>query len=498
VARDSRAMTPLYERMGMRVGRVLGSEAAPDQRNAAYRCDVTYLTPRELAFDYLRDRRILGGAGPLGRRVARIGRRLESGLRQRGLHFAIVDEADDVLLDQARMPFVLSRIVDRSAGSAQIKAALALARSCVENRDYIPSRPGSLPLLTQEGAERVRASADRAAIWSRSNDCLASVKTALLALHDLRLDVDYVIRDGNLEIVNIPTGRRSPDQSFERGLQQLLEAKEGLEVSTPAEGATRIAGQALFRRYRRLCGMTGTARESRGEFWRVYGLPFVRVPLRRPTRRVAGELHCHLDDTARDEALFSKVEETSAAGRPVLVGTGSVEASRRIAESLAQRGVEVQLLNAAEDADEASVIARAGEVGRVTVATNMAGRGTDILLAPEVAENGGLHIICARVGDSRRADRQLLGRCGRQGDPGSFEFMLSLGDASFARELPGPLLRWAREQTTRTGKLNARIARTLLWRVQSAEEKRAEAARRALLEMQSERDQLLAFAGKSE
>ena len=498
VARDSQAMGPLYERMGLRVGRVLGNEMASDRRSAAYRCDVTYLTPRELAFDYLRDRGILGDAGPLGRRVARIGRQLDPGLRQRGLRFAIVDEADDVLLDQARMPFVLSRVVDGNDSSERTHAALALARRCVETRDYVPSRPGALPLLTEEGEERIWASRDQAAMWSRSSDCLASVKTALFALHELRLDVDYVIRDGAIEIVNLPTGRRSPDQSFERGLHQLLEAKEGLDVSTPAEGAARIAGQALFRRYRRLCGMTGTAMESRGEFWRVYGLPVVRVPLRRPTCRLAGELQCHLDDAARDEAIFSKVQEISAAGRPVLVGTGSVEASRRIADSLTERGIEAQLLNATNDAEEASVIARAGEFGRVTVATNMAGRGTDIVLGPEVAAIGGLHIIYARLGESRRADRQLFGRCGRQGDPGSFELILSLGDSSFAGELPGPLLRWARDRAVRTGKLNARFARVLLWGVQTAEEKRAEAARRALLVMQSGRDQLLAFAGKSE
>lgn len=498
VSRDAEAMRPLYEGMGLRVGRVLGSEPDVEQRMAAYRCDVTYLTPRELAFDYLRDRRMLGGAGPLGRRVARIGARLDGGLRQRGLHFAIVDEADDVLLDQAQTPFTLTRASSDTDARARTHAALALAKNCVAEKDYAKSKAGSGPLLTTDGAMRVWAIGESTGLWRLSNDCLSAVQSALLAIHELKRDVDYVVRDDAIEIVDSPTGRRIPEQRFERGLHQLLEAKEGVGVSAASEGDRRIPGQALFRRYRRLSALTGTASEARGELWRVYGLPVVRVPLRRPSRRIAGALECHLDEASRDEAIYSKVEAVSGTGRPVLVGTRSVEESRRIADGLAARGVEAFVLNAADDAGEASIISRAGDAARVTVATNMAGRGTDIQLPLEVAQKGGLHIVCTRVGESRRIDRQLIGRCARQGDRGSFETVISLADPSFVERVPGPVLTRIRDWAVKKGILRPWVAQILRWSVQTAEEKRSESARRALLVLQSGRDQLLAFAGKSE
>jgi len=498
VARDAQAMTPLFDWMGLSVGRILEDESDPNDRSAAYGCDVTYLTPRELAFDYLRDRRVLGEAGPLGRRVARIGRRLECGLLQRGLRFAIVDEADDVLLDQARTPFVLSRVVGGGSSEARTHAAIALARDCVEGRDYAFSGVRPKPLLTEAGAARVVSPGEGTKLWSQSSDLLLSVETALFAINKLTRDVDYVVRDDAVEIVNAPTGRRGPDQSFEQGLHQMLEAKEGLNVSERAEGAARIAGQTLFRRYIRISAMSGSACEARGEFWRVYGLPVVRVPLRRPSNRILGDLQCHLRDVDRDEAIVSRVEAASSAGRPVLVGTGSVEDSRRVAKLLEIRGFANQLLNAADDAEEGEIIAHAGEAGRITVATNIAGRGTDILLDSEARRSGGLHVICTRVGESRRVDRQLQGRCGRQGDPGCFDRILSLEDPAFAERLPAPLLRWARATTTRMETLQPRVAQILLWGTQMAEERRAEAARRALLGQQSRRDGLLAFAGTSE
>jgi preprotein translocase subunit SecA len=324
------------------------------------------------------------------------------------------------------------------------------------------------------------------------------VERALFALHCLARDVDYVLRDGAVEIVDAPTGRRRPQHNFDRGLHQFLEAKEGLDVSAVSEGLARIAGQALFRRYRRLAAMTGTAAEARAELRCVYGLPVVRVPLRRRPRREVCALQCHFDGVGQTEAILARVDAERRAGRPVLVATGSVEDSRRMTAALQEHGIEAQLLNAADDAEEARVVAQAGQAGRVTVATNMAGRGTDIVLAPEVAQCGGLHVVCARVGESRRVDRQLLGRCGRQGDPGSFEMIVCLGDPRFEDNLPTRLFRWAHRRAARTGILPPLIAQALLWGAQIAEERRAGAARRTLLVWQSQWDQLLAFAGNSE
>jgi preprotein translocase subunit SecA len=498
VARDAGSMAPIYARLGLRVGRVLGSEPDRSQRTAAYRCDVTYLTPRELAFDYLRDRRDLGDAGPLVRRVERIGRPAALGLRQRGLHFALIDEADDVLLDQASTPFVLSQAANRPAAQATLREAMRMARTCREGEDFCRSTPGASPVLTEDAEFRIRAEAEASGIWAKSSESVDAVRVAVLAIHGLTRDVDYVVHDGSVEIVNAPTGRRAPDQSFERGLHQFLELKEGLEPTASSSGSARIAGQSLFRRYRHMGAMTGTASDARGELWRIYGLPVVRVPLQRPSMRVAVGLACHVDEASQHEAIFARVATIHASGRPVLVGTGSIEASRRIAGGLIDRGIEPHVLNAADDAEEATIIAAAGAPGQVTVTTNLAGRGTDIALPPEAARRGGLHVICTRVGESRRVDRQLIGRCARQGDPGSFESILSLEDDVLADRLPAGVLAWLRERSGESGKLNSRLAQLLLWTVQMAEERRAEAARRTLLEIQCGRDQLLAFAGKSE
>jgi preprotein translocase subunit SecA len=498
VERDARAMAPLYLRMGLRVGRIQARETDAELRGAAYDCDVTYLTPSELAFDYLRDRTLLRDAGPLGRRVARIGCRLEHGVRQRGLHFAIVDEADDVLLDQACTPFVLSQAGSGGDASSRARAAMFFARTCVAERDYQWVRPGGSPRLTEQGAAQVMSSGERTGLWSRPSECREWVERALFALNCLVRDVDYVLRDGDIEIVDSATGRRSPQHSFERGLHQLLEAKEELDVSAVSTGQARVAGQALFRRYQRLGAMTGTAAEARSELWRVYGLPVVRVPLRCGLQREVIAQQCHVDDVAQAEAIFARVEAVCSAGRPVLVATGSVDASRQMAAALQQRGIETQLLNAADDAEEARVISQAGRAGRVTVTTNMAGRGTDIALTPEVAQRGGLHVVCARVGESRRVDRQLLGRCGRQGDPGSFETIVSLEDPCFEHNLPLRLFQWARNRALQAGILSPRITGVLLWSVWFSEERRAEVGRRALLDLEQHLEQMLAFAGKME
>lgn len=498
VGRDASAMKPLYEGLGLSVGQVLEADSDLHQRKDAYRSDVTYLTPRELAFDYLRDRRILGSAGPLGRRVARIGRRLDGVLRQRGLHFAVVDEADDVLLDQARTPFVLSQELRGDREGLRARTALALSRECVAGRDFVEHVSKNSIRLTDSGLAGVLAQGGPPGVWARSGEMREWVETALCATTRLHRDVDYLVRDGEIEIVDSSTGRRVPDQKFGHGLHQILELKEGLHPSASSEGALRIAGQSLFRRYQNLSAMTGTASEARGEFWRVYGLPVVRVPLRAPSARISRGMKCHLDDASRDTEIFSQVEASSAQGRPVLVGTGSIEASRRIAELLSKRGIDAQVLNAADDAEEARIISSAGKPGCVTVTTNMAGRGTDIKISPEVEHAGGLHVVCARVGEARRLDRQLIGRCARLGNSGSFETILSLGDPDLADRIPGPLLRWIRDRAAGTGTLNPRIAQILLWGVQMAEEKRAEAARRALLALESGRAQLLAFAGRSQ
>jgi len=307
-----------------------------------------------------------------------------------------------------------------------------------------------------------------------------------------------VVVDGKVQIVDESTGRVMPDRSWEQGLHQMIEAKEGCAPTDGRETLARLTYQRLFRRYLRLSGMTGTAQEVAREIAAVYRLPVVRVPLHRPSRRVhAGTLFCA--SLAEKWAAVARSVERHAgvARRPVLIGTRSVKASEELSRVLAERGIEHALLNAKQDAEEAEVVARAGEAGRVTVATNMAGRGTDIHLGPGVAEGGGLHVILTEYHDSRRIDRQLFGRCARQGDPGSCEAIVSLEDEIFAVHARAPA-RWAAGFRQNDGAAARAVQWALRRAAQFAAERRAAAIRLQNLKLDQRLEQVLAFSGRGE
>ena len=498
--RDAEAMGPLYRFLGLTVG-VVVQGTAPDARRLAYGCDVTYCTNKDLAFDYLRDRVALGrSGGRLNMAVDALRRPREHAPRLllRGLHFGIVDEADSVFIDEARTPLILSSTVDGSHELETFRTALDFAGRLQKGEDYrVDERERQID-LTDEGKERVAEFASaRAGVWTSLRGREELVTQALSATLFFLRDKQYVVIDGKVQIVDEFTGRVMPDRSWERGLHQMIEAKEGCELSARRETLARITYQRLFRRYMLLAGMTGTAREVAREVWSVYRLNTVTIPLNRPLRwrSLPGRLYATAPEKWR--AVAATVREVAVLqGRPVLIGTRSVEASEQLSAVLAEEGIDHALLNAKQDQAEAETIAGAGQAGRVTVATNMAGRGTDIRLGPDVAERGGLHVILTECHASGRVDRQLFGRAARQGDPGSCEMILSLEDEIF-RVFAGPLAfmsrRWVGEGR-RVGELIGLLRAT----AQIRAEMRDFRIRRDTLKLDTRLEKTLAFSGKHE
>jgi preprotein translocase subunit SecA len=490
--RDAEWMRPVYEALGLSVG-CIKSGMDPDSRRDAYNRDVTYCSNKEIAFDYLRDRMVLGG------RPRAIAMRLEAmtggGTRRqlllRGLQFAIVDEADSVLVDEARTPLILSADADHSQEEAVHRQALDLAKQ-LSDTDYTIGDEGVD--ITESGAGKLELLArSLAGIWRGPRRREQLVRQALSALQVFKRDKHYLVREGKVVIIDEYTGRLMPDRSWEQGLHQLIEIKEDCKVTGRRETLARISYQRFFRRYLHLAGMTGTASEVANELWAVYGLRVARIPTHKPVRRVHDPYRIYGKSDAKWRAVVSSIEKHRLAGRPVLVGTRSVEASEHLAALLDGARLRYRLLNARQDRDEAEIVARAGEPGCVTVATNMAGRGTDIKLAPGVAEAGGLHVIATELHDSARIDRQLFGRGGRQGDPGSCEAILAIEDDLIASFLPlaSRLLNGMGAVPQWLGRVAFRMAQ---WRAERTHSK----ARRDLLDLDDYLGDILAFAGRGE
>jgi len=433
VERDAEAMMPLYSRLGLRVGTIVESEPERAVRRAAYACDITYVTNKQVAFDYLRDSIVGASDQRLARRLG-----LEGGVPSdddsqpvlRGLCFGVVDEADSVLIDDACTPLILSR-PSASEDEETVRQALALATQLRRDTDYRVDRRRGVVELTAEGHARLETvGRDLAGPMAGERRREEWVSRALAAEHLFERDRHYLVNDDAIEIIDLPTGRRAPDRSFEGGIQALIECREQVPITARRETLARISYQRFFRRYLRLCGMTGTAREVSREVWRVYGLPTRIVPTRLESQRLdLGQIHLP-NDEARWEAAVERIGELQRSSRPVLVGTSTVATSELLSERLDRAGLAHSVLSARQDREEAAVISRAGEAGRITVATRMAGRGTDITLGPGVEDRGGLAVISTELGEARRIDRQLFGRCGRQGQPGSYEQILAPCDTN--------------------------------------------------------------------
>jgi preprotein translocase subunit SecA len=499
--RDAEWMTPVYAALGLSVG-IVQPEQPPAERREAYAADICYCTNKDLGFDYLRDTLTLASVRGRGRllleKLLERGDRLDR-LLLRGLYFAIIDETDSVLIDEARTPLIIAGTQDSAAEEALYRAALQITETLEAEVDFRLDRSERAARLTDAGRERLRELAQSLPpAWRSSRGREELAEQGLSALYLFDLDKHYLIRDGKIQIIDEYTGRVMADRSWERGLQQLIEVKEGCEVTARRSTLARITYQRLFRRYLRLSGMTGTAEEVAPELDAVFGLRSVTIPPNRPVQRVDRGVRLFHSRKEKWQAVARSVIEERAAGRPVLVGTHSVAASEELSAVLAGQGVEHVVLNARQDSEEAGIVACAGIAGRVTVATNMAGRGTDIHLEPEVVASGGLHVILTEFHESRRIDRQLFGRCGRQGDAGSHEAIVSLEDEIFLRHASANTALIAARYAGGSDALPAWTANYLRVLAQQSAERANSHMRKATMELDRKLDTALGFAGRTE
>lgn len=433
--RDADWMRPLFDALGLKVGIVL-TDHNQDQRRQAYGSDITYGTAKEFGFDFLRDRLLMRAQGRNVNDFLGAGsneRWSSSGEQpvQRGMHFALVDEADSILIDEARTPLIIGSLGDeaREAVIASFRWASEHASAFVYQEDYNLEEDSRKVELTSKGRQHVRALPRPEEIRTVALvDLYEYIERAIRVLRDYHLDRQYVVRDGEIVIVDEFTGRLAEGRKWRDGIHQAVEASAGVEVSVPTGQAARITVQDLFLRYKYLAGMTGTAATSAGELRKIYRTPVLQVPTNRPPqRKKLPDIVCK-DMMEKFERIVQEVLEVHSIGRPVLIGTRSIDKSNILASMLRQQGMKVQILNANEIEREAEIVALAGEHGQITVATNMAGRGTDVKLRDEVRALGGMMVICTELHDAARIDRQLIGRCGRQGDPGTYRQYLAMDD----------------------------------------------------------------------
>jgi preprotein translocase subunit SecA len=499
--RDGETMAPLYAALGLSTG-IVRADQSPQERRAAYAADICHCTNNELGFDYLKDSLLLRASR--GRERLLMEKWLERGNRfeqllLRGLHFAIVDEADSVLIDEARTPLIIAATRDSAEDRVLFAAALEIATGLRSGVDYRVDETDRSVALTEEGRAQVKQCLHQLpADWRSARGSEEVVQQALSARHFFHRDLHYVVRDGKVQIVDEYSGRILADRSWERGLQQLIEAKEGCELTGQRSTLARITYQRLFRRYLRLAGMTGTGLEVAAELKAVYGLDAVVIPPNRPRQRADLGTRAFVTTEAKWDAVAVSAARQQAAGRPVLVGTRSVAASEQLASRLGQLGLEHVVLNARQDAHEAEIVAQAGQPGRITITTNMAGRGTDIGLAPQVAERGGLHVVLTEFHESARIDRQLFGRCGRQGEPGSHEAIVSLQDDVFRRHAGTLATALTQRYRGRAEPVPRPAATVLRLAAQGAAERLNSHIRRATLESDRRLDSALAFTGRTE
>ncbi|WP_080832490.1 preprotein translocase subunit SecA [Cohnella massiliensis] len=413
--RDSQLMGQIYEFLGMTVGCNLNG-LSHEEKQRAYACDITYGTNNEFGFDYLRDNMVL----------------YKEQMVQRPLQFAIIDEVDSILVDEARTPLIISGQAQKS--TQLYYAADRFVSRLTETEDYTIDLKMRSIALTDAGVTKAEQAFGIDNLFSHEHVLLNHhISQALRARYIMRRDVDYVVQEEEVIIVDEFTGRLMAGRRYSDGLHQAIEAKEGLQVQNESMTLATITFQNYFRMYRKLAGMTGTAKTEEEEFKRIYNLEVVQIPTNRQMIRKDMPDVVYKSQNGKFRAVVEEIAARHQTGQPVLVGTVSIENSERISEMLKKKGIKHQVLNAKYHAEEAAIIANAGQRGTVTIATNMAGRGTDILLGEGVAELGGLHIIGTERHESRRIDNQLRGRAGRQGDPGSSQFYLSMEDELMRR-----------------------------------------------------------------
>jgi preprotein translocase subunit SecA len=426
--RDADYLRPAFRLLGLDVG-VIKTGLPPKQRSAAYRCDITYGTGKEFGFDFLRDRLALRAAQEQAAR--RDGKPREDETLQRAPYFMLVDEADSVLLDDACTPLIISAAPQEVSPvtAARFRTAFAQAPSFQEEVHYHYDERKKQVELTVDGRTAVRSfrypSTTQGVPWTTLYE---DVERAILARRNYQRDRQYVVDKGEVHIVDEFTGRIAEGRKWRDGLHQAIEAQEQLTITDDGGQAARVTVQDFFLRFPKLAGMTGTASTAAREFRRIYKSPTVVVPTNKPPRRSALPTLVFGNAAEKWAAIVEEIRAMHEAGRPVLVGTRSIDRSDILSRLLREASLQHTVLNAREIAREAEIVSHAGEAGHVTVATNMAGRGTDVKLGDGIAEAGGLHVILTEMHEAARIDRQFIGRGARQGDPGSYRIFLALDD----------------------------------------------------------------------
>ena len=498
--RDAEWMGRIYRFCGLSVAHIEQAMSAIDRR-VAYLADVTYCTNKEVSADFLRDRLILGRlrglSSALLTKIARAGQSIIDRLVQRGLNFAIVDEADSVLVDEAITPLIISGPAPNPEQAEAFHQAADIVTHLNQDTDYRVNARYREVELTNEGRARLADMAETYGdIWHGARRREEIATKALVAKELYSLDKQYVIDDGKVVIVDDFTGRLMPDRSWRDGLHQAVEAKENLEITPPKDTYARISFQRFFRMYRKLSGMTGTASEAAAEFWQIYHLPVVVIPTNRPCiRKNLPDIVLPAGPTKWKRILL-EIHRVYETGRPVLVGTRSVQASEYISQLLQAEHLDHQVLNAVRHREEAQIVAGAGQAGRITVATNMAGRGTDIKLGRGVVKLGGLHVIASERNESARIDRQLFGRCARQGDPGSAKAIVCLEDEFVSRYAKNLVAYLKKRYAHTTDNISSITTRAVFRMTQLRAEKLALRQRKSVMRTDHWLEEQLSFTGR--
>ena len=497
--RDAEWMSKIYGFCGLRTAHIEGQMPAPKRREA-YQADITYCTNKEVCADFLRDRLSLGSMRGLPMALlTKITQGAGAGtdrLVMRGLHYALIDEADSVLIDEAVTPLIISGSAPNEEQVEAFTQAADIAAYFVPGEHYRVNHRYREVDLTGAGKRLLDELAEPlGGLWAGRRRREELVVQALTARELFVLDKQYIVQEGKVVIVDEFTGRLMPDRTWRDGLHQAIEAKERLEVNPPKDTFARISFQRFFRLYKKLSGMTGTGAEAWREFWQIYHLPVVLIPTNRPCIRKHLPDRVFATQDAKWAAIVQEIDRLHKQGRPVLVGTRSVQASEHLSRLLVEAELEHQVLNAVRHAEEAQIVAGAGQAGRVTVATNMAGRGTDIKLGRGVAEAGGLAVIGSERHESGRIDRQLYGRAARQGDPGTARAIVCIEDELIGRYSPHTAKALAKRFGRSDREITSGFVRRVFDSAQGKAEKLALRQRKGVLRTDDWLDEYLGFAG---
>lgn len=499
-ARDAENMLPLYQRLGLSSGSVIEGMNTK-QRRTIYQCDIVHTSNKQIVFDYLRDRiDIQNDTGALRFQYRQIQRQRQTKqLLLRGLCFALIDEADNALIDEAKTPLIISKTLPEQEPVETYSDALYLASMLNINQDFSINKKTREIKLSHMGEDKLTdLIIGLPEHWRNKRKREMLVKLALTADYFYKKNTHYVVIDDQIKIVDEFTGRLMADRTWEQGLHQMIEAKEGCLISDQREPVARISYQHFYSRYLKLAGASGTLREVSTELQQVYGLNVKKVPRNKPLKRIMLPQRIYRNREIKQQQLINRISKLHQQQHPVLIGTCSVEESEQVSLWLKQAGYKHRVLNAKQDREEAEIIAQAGQKKAITVATNMAGRGTDITLGSGVAELGGLHIIALSCNDLRRIDRQLYGRCARQGDPGSAEAILSLQDPALEQFYSSAMLKLFFATSCGNKYVPNFIAKRILAFLQQKNQKEQKQIRKLLIKQDRHLQRILAFSGKFE